>query len=125
MIWVAIAISVCLGAAGQIFMKIAMRAAGPFPGLIGVVDIARYFWGAILSWPMLAAIVSYGISYVVWLGVLSRADLTLARPMVSLGYIMVILYGFYAGERMGWERVLGIVLIMIGLFLVVRSGARV
>lgn len=134
MIWIMIFISVSLGALGQIFMKIAMNKSGNIPlssinelqtlEAFGVFlkNMYGYYFGAIFSIPMLLAILSYAISYVLWLGILSRIDLSFARPFVSFGYILVILYGYYAGEAMSTERVFGIVLICIGLFFVARGG---
>ena len=132
MIYIAIFISVVLGAGGQIVMKSAMQRAGAVPisgetagvSLQWLWQLVHYYVGAVLSWPMLLAVACYGFSYVLWLGILSRADLTFARPFVSLGYILVIVYGYLAGEAMSLARVAGIVLIMIGLIFVAYSGAR-
>ncbi|MCB1175582.1 MAG: hypothetical protein KDK39_18550 [Leptospiraceae bacterium] len=135
MIWILLVVSVSLGAAGQIFMKLAMNRAGQMP-MEALLDwregwpalwqhgqaLLAWFWHALLVWQMLAAVISYGVSYVLWLGILSRADLTFARPFVSFGYILVILYGYYAGEALNWERLLGITLIVAGLVFVARSG---
>ena len=104
-------------------MSVAMKAAGPVPHASGAADLFWYYLSAALSVPMLTAVACYGISFVLWLGVLSQKDLSLARPVVSLGYLVTLAYGFYAGEQVTWERVLGTVLIIAGLFFVVRSDA--
>lgn len=123
MIYFWILVSVSLGALAQIMMKEAMKIAGPFPGMVGVRGLIEYFSGAILTWPVVGAIGCYGLSFFVWLAVLSRSDLTLARPFVSIGYIIIIVYGYYAGERMSFDRIFGIALIAAGLFFVARSGS--
>lgn len=133
MMYIAIVISVVLGAGGQIFMKIAMQRAGSVPisgttagvSLQWIWQLVHYYIGAVFSWPMFLALSCYGISYLLWLGILSRADLTFARPFVSLGYIIVIFYGYWAGEAMHLSRVVGIILIMIGLIFVAYSGHKV
>lgn len=125
MIYLWIVISVLLGSVGQILMKVAMNRVGPFPGLrVGLLEAADYFLRAMLSLPMVGAVASYGLSFLLWLAALSRTDLSLARPFVSISYLIVALYGYYAGERLTWERSLGIALIAIGVFFVARSGLR-
>lgn len=115
--------SVVLGALGQIFMKEAMKLVGAFPGYTGVVDLFSFFVRAALSLQMAGAVLCYGLSFGIWLLVLSVEDLSWARPLVAFGYVIIIIYGYLAGEHMSTERVLGIALIMFGLFFVARSAA--
>jgi len=119
--WSLLLCSVVLGAFGQIFMKEAMKAAGPVPLDLSFSVLWRYFWNAILGWRMFAAASSYGISFLLWLALLSRSDLSLARPLMSLGYVITLLYGFYAGESVTVARAWGTLLIVAGLILVARS----
>lgn len=98
-----------------------MKAAGPVPKSAPLTELGLYFVHAGLSLPMVAAVCCYGLSFLLWLGVLSQKDVSLARPMMSLGYLVTLAYGFYAGEQVTWERVLGTVLLIAGLFFVVRS----
>ena len=65
----------------------------------------------------------YGLSAILWLDVLSKLDLSLAFPMVSLTYVFTLLIGrFFFQETFGWERIVGVGLILFGIFCVVRSG---
>lgn len=125
MVYVGVISSVMLGALGQVFMKEAMKSVGPFQGFTGLADLIAYFLRAALTLSMFGAVTFYGLSFAIWLLVLSRADLSFARPMVSFGYVVVIIYGYWSGENMSFERVLGICLIMVGLFFVVRSAQPV
>lgn len=113
--------SIFLGAFGQIFMSVAMKAQGPVTKAQGLQGLFQYYLSAGLSLPMFGAVFCYGLSFVLWLGVLSAKDLSLARPLMSIGYIVTLAYGFYAGENVTWARALGTALIVIGLFFVVRS----
>ncbi|MCR9142033.1 MAG: transporter [bacterium] len=122
MVYAGVFCSVILGALGQVLMKEAMKIVGPFAGYTGIPDLIMYFVKAVLSLQMFGAVLCYGLSFAVWLLVLSRADLSFARPMVSFGYVIIIVYGYWAGESMSTERVLGISLIMVGLFFVARSA---
>ncbi len=123
MMWMWLAVSICLGAFGQIFMKEGMKAAGPVPMSGDITQLARYFFGAILTFQLIAAAFCYGLSFLLWLAVLSVIDLSLARPLMAFGYFITMIYGFYAGEHMSWERVAGTVLIAVGIFFTARSGA--
>ena len=121
-LWVALFFSIGLGAFGQIFMKIGMKSAGAVPMDEGIAELILYFYHALFSLPLFGAFLCYGLSFVLWLGVLSMADLSLARPLMSVGYLITMAYGYHAGEDVGAERVLGTLLIVIGLFFVARSG---
>lgn len=123
MLYFWILISVLLGTLGQVFMKERMKTMGPFPGTAGLEQTVLYFWNTVWSWQMFAAAASYGVSFLIWLGVLSRADLTLARPLMSISYLLVLAYGYWVGERVTFERVLGVALITLGVFFVARSAA--
>ncbi|MBX7058085.1 MAG: EamA family transporter [Leptospirales bacterium] len=125
MIYLWLIVSALLGSLGQILMKIAMNRAGPSPEFSSGVSVAAlYFARALFSSPMIGAVAAYALSFLLWLAALSRTDLSLARPFVSISYLVVAVYGYFAGERLSWERVLGIALITVGLFFVARSGLR-
>ncbi len=65
----------------------------------------------------------YGASSLLWLDVLSKLDFSLAFPMVSLTYVFTLVIGrFLFHETVGLERVVGVLLILGGIFFVVRSG---
>lgn len=123
--WVSLGISILLGALGQIFMKEGMKAAGPIALDQGLPHLFYYYLNVFLSPYILGAVASYGVSILLWLGVLSRADLTLIRPLMSIGYILTMVYGYYAGEHLTPGRVFGTLLIIVGLYFVARSGGRV
>ena len=58
----------------------------------------------------------------IWLAVLSRADLSWAYPMLSLGYLFVVLTSwFFLGEAFSLLRVMGTVFICLGVLLTFRS----
>ena len=67
----------------------------------------------------------YALSMIAWIGVLTRIELSIAYPFLSLSYILVYL-GAVAlpglHESVSLTRILGIVLISIGLYLITRRG---
>lgn len=114
---VLILISVVLGAAGQVLLKMgALR-------LAGVGEVGLLLWRILTSPHILAGFALYGVASVLWIVVLSRAPLSLAYPLLSLGYVLVLLASAYVfGETIPATRVAGIAAIILGLVLVSSSA---
>ncbi len=65
---------------------------------------------------------AYVISVVIWIGVLSRVDVSVAYPMLSIGYIVNALAAYYLfGEALSAMRIGGIFVILLGVLMVARS----
>ncbi len=70
----------------------------------------------------MAGIISYGFSFLLWIKVLSKVELSYAYPMVSLGYVLIMIFSyFFFKENITPIRIVGVALIMIGVVLVARS----
>lgn len=121
LMWSSLAIAIILGAFGQILMKEAMKAAGPVPLDRSTAELLQYTFEILMSWRVLLLGLCYGISILLWLGVLSVADLSMARPIMSAGYLITLAYGIYIGEQVTTERIVGTFLIIAGLFFVAKS----
>ena len=64
----------------------------------------------------------YGVSAILWLEVLSKLDISVAFPMVSLTYIATLFVGrFLFNEPVNLCRVVGVLLICSGVFFVIQS----
>ena len=62
------------------------------------------------------------VSVVFWILALSRVDVSIAYPMLSVGYIVTALAGWLLfSEALGPARVAGILIIIAGVWLVARS----
>jgi undecaprenyl phosphate-alpha-L-ara4N flippase subunit ArnE len=62
------------------------------------------------------------LSAVFWLVVLSRFDLSVAYPLVSFGYIIVVFVSMLVfKEPVTWVRWMGVAAIVFGVILVSRS----
>lgn len=53
---------------------------------------------------------------VVWLGVLSKRDVSKAYPLVGLGFVFAVVIGYLLGEQLTFPRVSGAALISAGFF---------
>lgn len=72
--------------------------------------------------PIIGGLTCYVISVVVWIIGLSRVDVSIAYPLLSLGYIVNAIGAWYfLGEVMSVQRMLAIGIIIIGVALLVKS----
>jgi multidrug transporter EmrE-like cation transporter len=111
---------VCLNAAAQILLKAGTNA-------IGVIHLTPDNWFATgiklaTTLPILGGITCYVFSLLVWIVGLSRVDLSLAYPLLSLGYVMATFGAYYFfGEPVSAQRMLAIGVIIVGVVLLTRS----
>ena len=71
---------------------------------------------------IVGAIACYVISVAVWIMALSRVEVSIAYPMLSIGYVVNALAAYYLlGESVTPTRLLGIGIIILGVFIVARS----
>ena len=77
----------------------------------------------ILTEPMvLIGLGLYGIGALTWLLVLAKLDVSAAYPFLGLGFVITMLLGWLLlGESIGFLRVIGAVLISIGIVLVAST----
>ena len=118
--------SMVFGVAGQVFLKLAagdvvagdLAAGGDHvaaTGLTWVVAVAS----SVLTQPAIyVGVVLYGIGFCFWLLTLARAELMVAYPYTALNYILVLVPAVVLlHEDLAWQRLVGIVLIVIGVFM--------
>lgn len=119
-IFALIVLGVLLNAIAQILLKTGMSQIGHFEfSLANVIPIGVKI---IANPPIVGGMGLYGLSVLVWLMVLSRAEVSFAYPMVSIGYIITAVLAYYLfGEPLTSLRVFGILIIMAGVYLVARS----
>ena len=104
-----VAVAVILGTAAQLFLK-----AGTNATPVGL--------GLALEPRILAGIVCYAVSLVVWILALSKTPVSIAYPMVSLGFALnAALAWWLLGEAVTPMRMAGIGIIIVGVVLVARS----
>ncbi|MFH1277359.1 MAG: EamA family transporter [Candidatus Eisenbacteria bacterium] len=108
------------GSAGQLVMKHGMNTVGK----INAAQILSKMSVAFLNPYVIGGLLLYGISAIVWMIVLSRVDLSFAYPMVSLGYVFVVVSSKYIfDERVTALRLIGTLVICLGVFLISRSAS--
>jgi len=111
---------VLLNAAAQLALKASVRDIGAIElstaaALPVAIRLALEPW----LWLGLAC---YVISVVIWILALSRVDVSVAYPMLSLGYIVNALAAWaWLGEAMSLGKVAGIGIIVLGVFVLARA----
>lgn len=115
-----ILLGVLLNAGAQLLLKQGMRRIGFFEFAwnnalpIGAQVAANPF--------VIAGIFLYVVSVGVWILVLSRVEVGLAYPMLSVGYIVNAVAAHYLfQENLSVTRITGILIIIAGVYLVTRS----
>lgn len=111
---------VLLNAAAQLLLKAGMTRIGEFDfHFTNVIPIGMQVASNI---PILLGLTAYVVSVLIWMMVLSRVDVSLAYPMVSLGYIVNAVAAYFLfNEPLSALRVSGIFIILMGVFFVARS----
>ena len=64
----------------------------------------------------------YAVSLVVWIMALSRVPVSIAYPMLSIGYVINAFVAWqWFGEALSAQKLLGIGFIVVGVYVVARS----
>ena len=113
-------LGVLLNAGAQLLLKAGTNRVGEFAfSLDNVVPIGMKLAA---NPPILAGLACYGVSVVVWILGLSRVPVSVAYPMLSVGYIVNAFAAWMLfGESLTAQKLVGIGFIVIGVFLVARS----
>lgn len=120
MIFALILLGVLLNAAAQLLLKAGMSHIGQFEfTFANTLPIGLKIIG---NAPILMGLSLYVVSVGVWLLVLSRVAVSLAYPMLSIGYVVNALAAYYLfGEPLTSMRMFGIFIIIAGVYLVAQS----
>lgn len=111
---------VLLNASAQLLLKAGTNAIGHFEFHL---DNAIPVTLRLATEPhMIGGMACYAVSLVVWIMALSRAPVSVAYPMLSIGYVINAFIAWqWLGEPLSGQKLLGIGIIVVGVFLVARS----
>lgn len=113
--------SVSLNALAQIALRKTMLTLGQMPSeLSGYFNLALNLLSNI--WFMLG-MGCYVISIGLWMIVLGKVEVSLAYPLLSVGYILTAVIGyFFMGENVNLIRIIGLTFICVGIIIISRSA---
>ena len=122
LVWSFLFIGVGLNAAAQLLLKGATRISGPL-----VSDAGRIEWpnatALLQTLPLWGGLACYGVSVLLWLGALSRLPVSVAYPMLSVGYIVNAAAAAYLySEALTMPKIIGIALVSVGVVVLSRTA---
>jgi multidrug transporter EmrE-like cation transporter len=111
---------VILNACAQLLLKAGTNA-------LGTITLNWQNWFSVFvkvfsQPPIIAGLGCYGISVIVWIISLSRTDVTIAYPMLSIGYVISAIGAWlFLGEIVSPQRMLALAVIIVGVVLLART----
>ena len=115
-----IVVCVFLGVCGQLLLKQGMSSGGD--EVDEVSEVLPRLLRAAMNPIVVAGFLCYGISAALWLIVLTRAELSYAYPLLSMGYvIVVVLSRVFFHEAVTPTRLLGTLVVCVGVYLISRT----
>ncbi|HCJ56937.1 SMR family transporter [Lutispora sp.] len=114
-----ILVSVFMGAIGQTVLKLGANKLDNLS--LSFRTIFKDIIHILMVPEILVGLVLFGSSFLLWIKVLTKSDLSYAYPMVSLGYVLVALLSkFLFNEPFTVNKVIGVVMIISGVFVLNR-----
>lgn len=115
-----ILVGVLLNAGAQLLLKAGVQPLGELS--VGLHNLLPTMVKVLMQWPIVAGLACYVISVGVWIVGLSRVEVSIAYPMLSMGYVVNALLAWWLfGEALGPMRWAGMVLILAGVIVIARS----
>ena len=114
---------VLLNAVAQLLLKAGTNSVGVFA--FSSDNLVPVGWKLATEPHIIGGVGCYVISVIVWIIALSRVEVSIAYPMLSIGYVVNALLAWWLfGEDLNAQRWLGIGVIVVGVVLVARSGSN-
>ncbi|MBV7535694.1 EamA family transporter [Duganella sp. sic0402] len=111
---------VLLNAVAQLLLKAGARNVGEIH-----LTLSNFFSVAFkvaTQTPIIGGLACYVLSVALWIIALSRVDVSIAYPMLSLGYVVTAFGAWYLfGEALSIQRLLAIFVILVGVSWLART----
>jgi len=116
-----IVVSVACSAFAQMALKTGMSDAA-VQAALAAQNWPELVWRSLINVYTVSGLGLYGLSVMMWLLVLARIDVSVAYPFVGLGFILTMVLGaVLLHEPVGLMRVVGTLLVAVGVVLISRS----
>ncbi len=111
---------VLLNAGAQLLLKAGTNSVGAFE--FSLENVLPVGWKLATEPHIAAGLGCYVVSVMVWIMALSRVEVSIAYPLLSVGYVVNAIAAWYLfGEAVTPMRMIGIGVIIVGVILVARS----
>jgi drug/metabolite transporter (DMT)-like permease len=115
-----VSVNIIFNVIGQLLLKYGMSRLGNFQ--LSAQVLPQVFLKAFLSPYILLGLGCYVTGFLIWLIVLAKAEVSYAYPLISLGYVLTAVMGWWLlGENVTWLRLSGILVTCLGVFIISQS----
>ncbi len=112
--------SIIISSTAHIFLKKGMLTRGR---VLPTQRALAHIWTIVTNPWIIGGMFLHISALVFWLWALNRVDITFAYPFLALGYVLVSLIAWlWLGEQITQTRLLGMVIIIAGIFVLSRGG---
>ena len=117
--FIIIILSVILNAAAQLFLKKGSEVLNEPNAYENIFSLlAKIFFNS----SIVSGLTCYAISILLWIYALSKVDVSVAYPMISIGFIVNVLAAWYLfSEPLGLFKLIGIFFIIVGVLFISRG----
>jgi multidrug transporter EmrE-like cation transporter len=113
-------VGVLLNAAAQLLLKAGTNAIGHFE--FSGANVLPIGWKIATQPYVIGGLSCYVVSVAIWIMALSRVEVSIAYPMLSIGYVVNAVAAYLLfGEAVSVQRLVGIGIIILGVYVVARS----
>ena len=113
-------LSVILNSIGQLLFKTGLNQIGVFT--FSAANLFSFGFKIISNISIMAGLFIYVASTIVWFLVLSRADVSFAYPLISIGYVFSALGAYFIlHEPFSLMKIGGTIVIILGVVLICQS----
>jgi len=111
-------ISVGVSITGQIVLKLGVAQMGEIKSFLSLNFLIKVFINPLIIFSLFL----YASSFILWVAVLSKAQLSAVYPLLAIPYIVVPLAGLLIfHEPISATRWIGIVIVCLGLLIIMKS----
>lgn len=111
---------VMLNAAAQILMKTGTNSIGYFD--FSLANIVPVGWKLATEPHIIGALSCYVLGVIIWILALSRVQVSIAYPLLSMGYVVNAVAAWYLfNESFNPSKVIGMGVIILGVVIISRS----
>lgn len=104
---------IALGVAGQLLIKGGINSVR-HDGMAVVALLVKSFLNPLV----ISGFLLYAVSALMWIVVLSKVELSVAYPALSVGYILILFFSWkFLSEPITWTKAAGVAFILVGVTL--------
>lgn len=111
---------VLLNAVAQLFLKAGTNELGELAKLKG--NLIEIVVKIVFEYHIFAGLVCYVLSVGIWIVALSKVPVSVAYPLLSIGYVLNAVAAWYLfGEVLSTQKIIGIAIIIIGVYILTKA----